>query len=60
VVTQQQEIAAMRLAIGDKLPPSLASPTQPPAAPVSYPPPASHGTMNMSHDSMSHDSMNTK
>jgi hypothetical protein len=52
VVTQQQEIAAMRLAIGDKLPPSLASPTQPAAAPVSDPPPVSHGAMNMSHNSM--------
>ncbi|MDB6050098.1 MAG: conserved hypothetical exported protein [Pseudomonas sp.] len=28
IVTQQQEIAAMRLAIGDPLPPSVASPTQ--------------------------------
>jgi len=28
IVTQQQEIAAMRLAIGDPLPPSLPSPTQ--------------------------------
>ena len=28
IVTQQQEIAAMRLAIGDSLPPSVASPTQ--------------------------------
>ncbi len=28
VVTQQQEIAAMRLAIGDPLPPSVPSPTQ--------------------------------
>jgi hypothetical protein len=28
IVTQQQEIAAMRLAIGEALPPSLASPTQ--------------------------------
>ncbi|WP_426688429.1 DUF305 domain-containing protein [Rhodanobacter ginsengiterrae] len=33
IVTQQQEIAAMRLAIGEKLPPSLASPTQPPPVP---------------------------
>ncbi len=33
IVTQQQEIAAMRLAIGDSLPPSLAAPTQVPAAP---------------------------
>lgn len=32
IVTQQQEIVAMRLAIGDKLPPPAASPTQPPAA----------------------------
>lgn len=29
IVTQQQEIAAMRLAIGDRLPPSVPSPTQP-------------------------------
>jgi uncharacterized protein (DUF305 family) len=28
IVTQQQELAAMRLAIGDPLPPSAASPTQ--------------------------------
>jgi hypothetical protein len=28
-VTQQQEIAAMRLALGQPLPPSLPSPTQP-------------------------------
>jgi hypothetical protein len=45
VVTQQQEIAAMRLAVGDQLPPSVASPTQPESAP-------------MSHDAMSHHSMN--
>jgi uncharacterized protein (DUF305 family) len=33
IVTQQREIAAMRLAIGEPLPPSIASPTQPaPAA----------------------------
>jgi hypothetical protein len=47
VVTQQQEIAAMRLAVGEELPPSAASPTQPGAAP-SMPP----------HDAMSHQSMN--
>jgi uncharacterized protein (DUF305 family) len=34
VVTQQQEITVMRLALGDKLPPSVASPTQPQAAPA--------------------------
>jgi hypothetical protein len=30
IVTQQQEIAAMRLAVGEPLPPSVASPTQSP------------------------------
>jgi hypothetical protein len=50
VVTQQQEIAAMHLAVGDALPPPVASPTQP--TPVSDPQPAPHGAMNMSHDSM--------
>jgi uncharacterized protein (DUF305 family) len=29
IVTQQQEIAAMRLAVGERLPPSVPSPTQP-------------------------------
>ena len=48
VVTQQQEIAAMRLAVGDELPPSVASPTGP----------TPHGAMNMPHGSMSHDSLN--
>jgi Domain of unknown function (DUF305) len=33
IVTQQQEIAAMRLAIGGPLPPSVASPTQVRASP---------------------------
>jgi hypothetical protein len=33
IVDQQQEIAAMRLALGQPLPPSTPSPTQPPAAP---------------------------
>ena len=28
IVTQQQEIAAMRLAVGERLPPSIPSPTQ--------------------------------
>ena len=35
IVTQQQEIAAMRLAIGDPLPPSVPSPTQISATPTS-------------------------
>jgi hypothetical protein len=46
VVTQQQEIAAMRLAVGDPLPPSVASPTQ--AEPASMSPDAmSHHQMKM-------------
>jgi hypothetical protein len=43
VVTQQQEIPAMRLAIGEALPPSVASPTQPGAM---SPPMNSHGEMS--------------
>ncbi|GLK86889.1 DUF305 domain-containing protein [Ancylobacter defluvii] len=34
VVEQQQEIAAMRLALGQKLPPSAPAPTEPEAGPV--------------------------
>jgi len=50
VVTQQQEIPVMRLAVGDKLPPSVASPTQPSAtsSPMS------------SRDAMPHHSMKMK
>jgi uncharacterized protein (DUF305 family) len=47
VVTQQQEIAAMRLAVGDPLPPSVASPTRA----------DSHATTGMSHDSAPHHPM---
>ena len=47
VVTQQQEIAAMRRALGDQLPPSVAAPTQP----------AAHGPTDMSRDAVSHHSM---
>jgi hypothetical protein len=40
IVDQQQEIAAMRLALGDALPASIAAPTQPvAAAPVTSPHP---------------------
>ena len=46
VVTQHQEIPAMRLAVGEELPASVASPTQ--AAPMASS--ISHGTM--SHDAM--------
>jgi hypothetical protein len=46
IVTQQQEIAAMRLAVGEPLPPSMPSPTQPaPTAPLD--------PQSMSHDTMS-------
>jgi hypothetical protein len=55
IVTQQQEITVMRLAVGDKLPPSAVSPTQP----VPIPPSAMHSLKNSS-DAMSHDSMNMK
>jgi uncharacterized protein (DUF305 family) len=34
IVTQQQEIAAMRLAVGQPLPPSAAAPTDPRTAPM--------------------------
>lgn len=37
IVTQQQEIAAMRLALGDPLPPSKPSPTQPAPSPSPAP-----------------------
>ncbi len=37
VVTQQQQIAAMRLALGEELPPSVAAPTQPGTAPAPQP-----------------------
>jgi hypothetical protein len=58
VVTQQQEIAAMRLAVGEELPPSVASPTHPDAAPASQPGPMSSSMT--SHGAMSHRSMDMK
>jgi len=57
IVTQQQEIAAMRLAVGDPLSPSAASPTESEIAPAprrGVMPPLS------SDDAMSHGSMNMK
>ena len=57
IVTQQQEIAAMRLAIGDPLPPSAASPTQPDV--TAAPRPGAMAPMS-SHDAMPHDAMNMK
>jgi hypothetical protein len=48
IVTQQQEIAAMRLAVGERLPPSTPSPTQiSPATPEGS---MSHPAMSMRHD----------
>ncbi len=58
VVTQQQEIATMRLAVGEKLPPSVASPTQPGAAPA--PQPSATPSSRSSHDAMSRHSMDMK
>ena len=52
VVNQQQEIAVMRLAVGDQLPPSAASPAKP--ASVSGPPSMSHDAMAMSRNATSH------
>jgi hypothetical protein len=46
VVDQQQEIAAMRLAIGDRHPPPRPSPTQPMTPPSPRPP----MSMNPEHD----------
>jgi Domain of unknown function (DUF305) len=43
IVTQQQEIAAMRLALGQPLPPSVPSPDQP-AAPTGAQPMSDHQT----------------
>jgi hypothetical protein len=50
IVTQQQEIAAMRLAVGDPLPPSIPSPTQ--TAPAHDHQSTSRGSMPMSHMKM--------
>ena len=52
IVTQQQEIATMRLAIGQPLPPSTAAPTEISPAPASDP-----ATMS---DHTSHNSMHMK
>src|SRR5882672_1145487 len=50
-----QEIVVMHLAVGDALPPSVTSPTQPTPVPVSDPQPVPRGAINMSQDSMPHD-----
>jgi len=47
IVTQQQEIAAMKLAVGEPLPPSLPAPTQVPGS--TTPRPTSGEGMHMDH-----------
>jgi len=47
IVTQQQEIAAMKLAVGEPLPPSLPAPTHVPAPAI--PQPTSGEGMHMDH-----------
>jgi hypothetical protein len=49
IVTQQQEIATMRLAIGQPLPPAAAAPTEPSPAPnaATMPDHTSHNSMHM-------------
>lgn len=50
IVEQQQEIVAMRLALGQPLPPSVASPDQPSTASPAAAPPTAHSTMQMQKD----------
>ena len=50
IVTQQQEIAAMRLALGQPLPPSLAAPDQPSDLSGGASPPASAPTTSLRRD----------
>jgi hypothetical protein len=47
IVEQQQEIAAMRLALGQPLPPSVAAPDQPSDPSEGTPQPTSTATMNV-------------
>lgn len=51
IVEQQQEIAAMRLALGQPLPPSVASPDQPSLFDQTPASPNSHHNMHMHKDS---------
>jgi hypothetical protein len=52
VVTQQQEISVMQLALGDQLPASVASPAKP--APAFNPPARSRDAMGMSDGAIAH------
>lgn len=47
IVEQQQEIAAMRLALGQPLPPSAPAPTQPEPAPPAHAQPPTHSSISM-------------
>lgn len=49
IVEQQQEIAAMRLALGDPLPPAYAAPTAPTAPPSSPSTPHHHAAPAQDH-----------
>lgn len=49
IVEQQQEIAAMRLALGDPLPPAYAAPTAPAAPPSSPSTPHHHAAPAQDH-----------
>jgi hypothetical protein len=59
IVTQQQEISVMRLALGDALPPSMPSPKQPGVPDGASEQHAAPSSMK-SHDAMPQDSMNMK
>jgi hypothetical protein len=50
IVTQQQEIAAMRLALGQPLPPSTPSPVQPSSMPQTLTPAMSSHSMHVHQD----------
>lgn len=60
VIEQQQEIAAMRLALGQPLPPSVPAPTQPDAGAVHDHSTMSHGTMSAGTSTVPGMSMPTK
>jgi hypothetical protein len=50
IITQLQEIAAMRLAVGEPLPPSAAAPTQPFSTPTAAPSSMPQHSMTVSPD----------
>jgi Domain of unknown function (DUF305) len=50
IVTQQQEIVTMRLAVGEPLPPATAAPTAPASDPATMPDHTSHNSMHMKQE----------